>query len=131
MLAATVPDSEPAFAELCPEYGIGSARLSFAAPRGGSALPPHEARPSLGEYKLGRCDATVQQKFGPGYRFLDHNSTDFADHDQNPGTGSSNPGPSSGESGELPYWAAGSGFLSSSGASRDRRALSAFWTGDQ
>ena len=86
MLAATVPDSEPAFAELCPEYGIGSARLSFAAPRGGSALPPHEARPSLGEYKLGRCDATVQQKFGPGYRFLDHNSTDFADRDQNSGT---------------------------------------------
>jgi hypothetical protein len=44
----------------------------------------------------------MQQIFGPGYRFLDHNSTDFADHDQNPGTGSSNPAPSSGESDELP-----------------------------
>ena len=30
MLAGTVPDSEPAFAELCPGDGIGSARLSFA-----------------------------------------------------------------------------------------------------
>jgi len=29
-VAGTVPDSEPAFAELCPEDGIGSARLSFA-----------------------------------------------------------------------------------------------------
>src|SRR6516165_5741582 len=28
-VAGTVPDSEPAFAELCPEDGIGSARLSF------------------------------------------------------------------------------------------------------
>ena len=30
MLAGTVPDSEPAFAKLCPGDGIGSARLSFA-----------------------------------------------------------------------------------------------------
>jgi len=30
MLARTVPDSEPAFAELCQEDGIGSARLSCA-----------------------------------------------------------------------------------------------------
>jgi len=30
VLAAIVPDSEPAFAELCPQDGIGSARLSFA-----------------------------------------------------------------------------------------------------
>jgi hypothetical protein len=30
MLAGTVPDSEPAFAELCPGAGIGSARVSFA-----------------------------------------------------------------------------------------------------
>jgi hypothetical protein len=30
LLAGTVPDSEPAFAELCPGDGIGSARLSFA-----------------------------------------------------------------------------------------------------
>ena len=30
MLAPIVPDSEPAFAELCPEDGIGSARRSFA-----------------------------------------------------------------------------------------------------
>jgi hypothetical protein len=29
MLAEIVPDSEPAYVELCPEDGIGSARLSF------------------------------------------------------------------------------------------------------
>jgi len=29
-LSGTVPDSEPAFAELCPGDGIGSASLSFA-----------------------------------------------------------------------------------------------------
>src|SRR6516164_140125 len=72
--------------------------LTESSAEGDSALQPHEARPSLGESKLGRCDATMQQIFGPGYRFLDHNSTDFADHDQNPGTGRSNPAPSSEES---------------------------------
>jgi hypothetical protein len=32
--------------------------LQRAAPKGDSALQPHEARPSLGESKLGRCNLT-------------------------------------------------------------------------
>ena len=35
---------------------------------------------------LSWADATLQQIPGHGYRFLDHNSTDFADRDQNSGT---------------------------------------------